>query len=402
MNEKKCGPLQGLKILDLTCVLSGPLATSWLSDMGASVVKVENPDGGDATRLNAPFVNDASAYYATFNRNKRCVTLNLKDPKGKEMFLEMVKKVDVVTENFRPGTMEKLGLSFDVLRSVNEKIILASISGYGQTGPYSDRPGYDVVGQAMGGIMSITGEADGGPMKCGPSIGDMTSGMNLAMGILAALYRVNTTGKGERVEVALVDSVLALCAYDYIKYGLTGELPKRYGNGYGGWCPYGGGYAAADGYFNVGVGSEKHWALFCEKVIGRPELATDPRFCSQEARVTNRALTDKLVTDWSGKLPVKEAVDILNNAGVPAAQVYDFADITADENFTVHREMIKHMDHPIIGDLPYVNMPTRFLESGLVEPVAAGTLGQYNEEVYSEYLGLTPDDVAELKKNGTI
>lgn len=398
MSERKGGPLEGLKILDMTRVLSGPLATSWLSDMGASVIKVEDPNGGDSTRGVDGYCN----YFATFNRNKRCVTLNLKDPKGKEMFLELVKKSDVVAENFRPGTMEKLGLGFDVLRSVNEKIVLASISGYGQTGPYSHRPGYDVVGQAMGGIMSLTGEADGRPLKCGPSIGDTTAGMNMVVGILAALYRVNATGKGERVEVSLVDSVLALCSADYVKYAETGELPKRWGNDYGGWCPYGGGFEAVGGYFNIGVGTDKHWQLFCEKVIGRPELGTDPRFINHEARVEHRAETNKLVADWCIDLPIKEAVETLNKAGVPAAQIYDFADIRADENFTVHRQMIKQLADPVVGEFSYVNTPNRFLESGLVEPRPAGKLGQYNEEVYGEYLGLSPAEVAELKKNGTI
>ena len=398
MEIKKTGPLAGLKVLDLTRVLSGPMATSWLSDMGASVIKVEDPNGGDSTRGTEGY----SHYYATFNRSKRCVTLNLKDPKGKEMFLELVRQVDVVTENFRPGTMEKLGLSFDELRAVNERIVLVSISGYGQTGPYSQRPGYDAVGQAMGGIMSATGEVGGGPLKCGPSVGDVTAGMNMVVGVLAALYRVNATGKGERVEVSLVDSVLALCADDFVYYEENGAQGPRLGNDYGGWCPYGGGFRAVGGYFNMGVGTDKQWGLFCEKVLGRPELASDPRFIDHDARWGNRDETYKLVTDWCTDLPVRAAVEALNQAGVPAAQVYDYADIEADEHFTVHRQMIKRVPDPVGGEIRYVNIPTRFRESGLVEPRAAGFLGQYNEEVYGEFLGLSPEEVAELKKNGTI
>ncbi|MBE6918739.1 MAG: CoA transferase [Ruminococcaceae bacterium] len=401
MQEKPMGALHGIKILDLTCVLSGPFGTSWLSDMGAEIIKVENPVAGDATRAGGPFVNGCSNYFATVNRNKRNVTINLKDPKGKEMLLELVKQVDVVAENFKPGTMDKLGLGYEVLRSVNEKIILASISGYGQNGPYASRPGYDVVAQAMGGIMSYTGFPENPPTKCGPSIGDITAGMNLAIGILAALVRQKMTGKGEWVEVSLVDSVLALTTQDYIDYGHTKNLPPRIGNGYSLWCPYGT-YMAADRAFAIGVGMERQWATFCTDIIHKPELIDDPRFCDPITRVQNRAETDALVYEWCGRITAEEAVDQLNAVGIPGALVYNYADIEADENFTVHRQMIKHMQHPVIGDIAYINTPIRFRESGLVEPRPAGALGQFNEEVFGEYLGMSAEEVAQLKKNGTI
>ena len=401
MRVEKHGPLQGVTILDLTCVLSGPFGTSWLSDMGATVIKVENPNGGDYTRQSGPFINGCSNYYATVNRNKKCVTLNLKDPDGKAMLLELVKKADVVTENFKPGTMEKLGLGYEELKKVNERLVYASISGYGQTGPYAHRPGYDVVSQAMGGIMSFTGFAENPPTKCGPSIGDITAGMNLVIGVLAALYRAKATGKGERVEVSLVDSVLALTTQDYIDYGHTKNLPKRLGNGYSLWCPYGT-YKAKDRYYSIGIGTVKHWEVFCKDILKRPELITDPRFCDQESRVKNRRLTDEIVDGWAGQLPAAEVVETLNAASIPAALVYDFADIEADENFTVHRQMIKHMEHPVMGDIAYINMPVRFQETGLVEPQAAGSLGQFNEEVYGEYLGLDKEQLKELHSKGTI
>lgn len=401
MSVEKHGPLQGVTILDLTCVLSGPFGTSWLSDMGATVIKVENPNGGDYTRQSGPFINGCSNYYATVNRNKKCVTLNLKDPDGKAMLLELVKKADVVTENFKPGTMEKLGLGYEELKKVNERLVYASISGYGQTGPYAHRPGYDVVSQAMGGIMSFTGFAENPPTKCGPSIGDVTAGMNLVIGVLAALYRAKTTGKGERVEVSLVDSVLALTTQDYIDYGHTKNLPKRLGNGYSLWCPYGT-YKAKDRYYSIGIGTVKHWEVFCKDILKRPELITDPRFCDHESRVKNRQLTDEIVDGWAGQLPAAEVVETLNAASIPAALVYDFADIEADENFTVHRQMIKHMEHPVMGDIAYINMPVRFQETGLVEPQAAGSLGQFNEEVYGEYLGLDKEQLKELHSKGTI
>ncbi len=401
MNEKR-GPLEGVKILDLTQVLSGPLGTCWLGDMGASIIKVENPaGGGDYTRIAGPFVDGISTYYATVNRNKRCITLNLKHPKGKEMFLELVKQSDVVTENYKPGVMDKLGIGFDVLRSVKPDIVLASISGYGQTGPYRNRPGYDVVSQAMGGIMAYTGFPDDPPTKCGPSIGDVAAGVNLALGVLAALYRAKKTGKAERTEVSLVDSVLALTTQDYIDYGHTKNLPKRLGNDYSLWCPYGT-YKAKDRYFTIGIGNYPQWVSFCNNVIHHPEYADDPRYSDSYGRVDYRADIDKMVNDWCSQISGAEAVDQLNKNNIPGALVYDYADIEADENFTVHREMIKQMKHPLIGTINYVNCPIRFSEAGLVDPKPAGELGQFNEEVYRECLGLDADALAQLKAEGVI
>ena len=401
MQNKNCGPLAGVKILDLTCVLSGPFGTSWLSDMGAEVIKVENPNGGDYTRNSGPFINGYSNYFATVNRNKKTITMNLKDPKAKEMFFELVKQVDVVTENFKPGTMEKLGIGYDVLKQINPKLVFASISGYGQTGPYAHRPGYDVVSQAMGGIMSYTGFPENGPSKCGPSIGDITAGMNLCMGVLAGLYKAKTTGTGERVELSLVDSVLALTTQDYIDYGHTKNLPQQLGNGYSLWCPYGS-YKAKDRYYSIGVGTDKHWHDFCTLILKKPELEHDPRFAGPLDRVHNRKEMDEYVNAWAQQLPAAEVVEQVNAVGIPCALVYDFADIEADENFTVHRQMIKTMHHPEMGDILYINNPLRFTESGLKEPEPAGALGQYNEEIYGSYLGMTPEEVAQLKENGTI
>ncbi len=402
MDSSKGGPLQGVRILDLTTVLSGPFATSWLCDMGAEVIKIENPhSGGDYSRQSGPYVNGESTYFATVNRSKRCITMNLKDPKATKMVLDLVRQVDVVTENFKPGTMDKLGLGFEVLREVNPCIVLASISGYGQCGPYKNRPGYDVVSQAMGAIMSITGCEDMPPMKCGPSIGDVTAGMNMVIGVLAALYRTKTKHEAEWVEVSLVDSVLALTTQDYIDYGHTKVLPKRLGNSYSLWCPYGA-YPAKDRYFTIGVGTAKHWELFCRVILGRPELIDDPLFHDHPSRVANRRQTDQLVLDWCSGISAEEAVKALNEAGIPGALVYDFSDVESDTNFTRDRQMICHMQHPVIGDVAYINIPIRFRESGLSEPRPAGMLGQFNEEVYSELLGLSPEEIRELKAWGTI
>lgn len=395
MERLRCGALSDLTILDLTRVLSGPFATAWLSDMGACVIKVENPMEGDATRVSAPIVSGESAYFATVNRNKKTISINLKTAKGKELFLSLARHADVVTENFRPGVMDKLGIGFEELSRVNPRIVLASISGYGSYGPYASRPGYDVVSQGMGGIMSLTGFPEDPPTKCGPSIGDVTAGMNLVIGVLAAVHYARNTGKGQKVEVSLVDSVLALCTQDYIEYGLTKKIPERLGNNYSLWCPYGT-YSASNGYYQIGVGTERHFELLCTEVLGMPELLRDPRFQGQLERVHNRRVLDEIMEKWANNRTVQEVVDKLNEVGIPSSPVYNFADIEADENFTKHREMIKHMDHPVIGDLPYINMPVRFSQTSLVEPTPAGNIGQYNEEIFSQYLELTKEELEEL------
>lgn len=394
------GPLQGITVLDLTRVVAGPFCTGWLGDMGATVIKIENPgDGGDHSRASEPIVNGVSAWYAALNRNKKTVTLNLKDPEGKAIFLELVKKADVVTENFRPGVMDRLGLGYEALAAVNPRIIFASVSGYGSYGPYSQRPGYDVISQGMGGIMSLTGFEDGPPTKVGTTLGDITAGMNLAIGILAALQNVHATGKGQKLEVALVDSVFAMVPFEFLLYGVTGEVPKRRGNHYNIWCPYGT-FKAGDGYYQLGVGTEKHFQLLCE-AMGRPELVGDPRFASHITRMANKEELYPIIDAWAAELTVKQVVEKLNEAGVPSSGVYDLADIAADPHFT-QREMIKTMPQPQIGDLAYVNMPVRFFGTPLVAPKAAGALGEYNEDVYTQLLGLDAEKLQQLKKKGVI
>lgn len=394
------GPLSGVTVLDLTRVVAGPFCTSWLADMGATVIKIENPgDGGDHSRASEPIVGGVSAWYAALNRTKKTVTLNLKDPEGKALFLELVKKADAVTENFRPGVMDRLGLGYEDLKKVNPRIIFASVSGYGSYGPYSQRPGYDVISQGMGGIMSLTGFEDGPPTKVGTTLGDITAGMNLAIGILAALQSVHATGVGQKLEVALVDSVFAMVPFEFLLYGVTGKVPPRRGNHYNIWCPYGT-FKAADGYYQLGVGTEKHFQLLCD-VMGFPELPQDPRFNSHITRMANKAELYPIIDTWAARFTVRQVEAMLNDAGVPCSAVYDLADIAADPHFT-QRDMIKTMDHPQIGQFSYVNMPVRFFGTPLVEPQAAGALGEYNEQVYTQLLGLDEQRLRQLKEKGVI
>lgn len=401
MNMKNAGALKDVVVLDLTRVVSGPFCTSWLGDMGATVIKIENPgDGGDHSRASMPTINGMSAWFAALNRNKKPITLNLKSEKGKALFLELVKHADVVTENFRPGVMERLGLGYEDLKKVNPKIIFASVSGYGSYGPYSQRPGYDVISQGMGGIMSLTGFPDKPPTRCGTTLGDMTAGMNLTIGILAALHAVKTTGQGQKLEVALVDSIFALCAYEFAAYTTTGNMPTRKGNNYNQWCPYGT-YKAKDGYYQLGVGTEKHFQALCEQVMQMPELARDERYISHGKRMENRETLDAVIDSWASAFTVQQVVEKLNAASIPSCPVYDLEDIRKDPHFT-QREMIRQVDLPGYGELTYANMPVRFFGTPLVEPQAAGDLGQYNEEVYSRYLGLDTRQIKSLRESGVI
>ncbi len=401
MMMQNAGALSGVVVLDLTRVVAGPFATSWLADMGATVIKIENPgDGGDHSRASVPFVDDISAWYSALNRSKKPVTLNLKDPRGKHLFMELVKKADVVTENFRPGVMDRLGVGYEDIKKVNPKIIMASVSGYGSFGPYSQRPGYDVVAQGMGGIMSLTGFPDAPPTRCGTTLGDITAGMNLVIGILAALHSARTTGVGQKLEVALVDSIFSLCAFEFVSYTTTGILPGRKGNNYYQWCPYGT-YKAADGYYQLGVGTDKHFSLLCEKVMGRPDMAQDSRYVSHAARLENRATLDAAIDAWASAFSVAEVVEKLNAAGVPGCAVYDLSDIEKDPHFA-QRDMIKKMQLSGDQEVRYANMPIHFFGTPNVEPTAPGALGRCNQEVYSQILGLDENKINELRMDGVI
>ena len=279
------GALSNITILDLTRVLAGPYCTMILADMGANVIKIEMPGKGDDTRNYGPYKNGESMYYANVNRSKKSITLNLKSQEGKEMFLEMVKKADVVVENYRPGVMDKLGLGYDVLSKVNDQIVYVAISGFGSYGPYSERPGYDIIAQAMGGLMSITGWPETGPTRSGNAMGDVLGGLNGAIGVLAAINGRHVTGKGQRVDISLVDGVAAALENGIVRYEATGKNPERVGNRYNTLYPYDA-FEAKDGPFVLGCGNQKLWEVFA-KLAGLEDLITEERFIDGTKRIEN-------------------------------------------------------------------------------------------------------------------
>ena len=393
--------LQDIVVLDLTRVLAGPYCTMMLADFGADVIKIEIPVKGDDTRGMGPFVNNSSLYYANVNRNKKSVTLNLKDPKGKELFLAMVKKADVVVENYRPGVMDKLGVGYDVLKEVNDRIIYAAVSGFGSYGRNSARPGYDIIAQAYGGLMSITGEPDGEPLRVGTAIGDVLGGMNLTIGVLTALHARELSGKGQRVDVALVDSVISSLETGTQRYFASGKLPRRIGNRYASAYPYDS-FKAKDGSFVIGCGNDKLFNLLCTRVLHREDLLTDPRFLNNALRCENHAALKVEIEKWSTTVTAEEAYDAINAAGVPTSPINDLYQISHDPHVVEDRQMFIPVKHPVIGDMRVNGNPVKLLDMMPEVVTCAPALGQHNEEIYGQLLGLDKEQLEALAEDHVI
>ena len=394
------GLLDGVVVLDLGRVLACPYAATMMADMGATVIKIENPKGGDDTRKMGPFVNGNSVYYANFNRGKVGVTLNLKEPEGKEIFKEMVKKADVVLENYRPGTMEKLGLGYDVLKEVNPGIVYGSISGFGHTGPLSKRAGYDIVGQAMGGLMSTTGWPDGPATRTGTPMGDVLGALNMTVGVLAALVNKQRTGKGEKVDVALVDSVAAAMENITMIYQSTGRIPQRIGNRYESTYPYDT-FPAKDGDVVIAAGNNKLYAILCD-VMGKPELKTDPRFAEVKDRVANHVAMREIIVPWTKQHTIDEVDKLLNDAGCPACPVNTLDRLVVDPQIAGARGMFPTIDQPGIGELQITAIPAHTTRTSTAPRNAAPLLGEDNADVYGKLLGLDEAKLADLKAKGVI
>ena len=394
------GALEGVTILDLTRVLAGPLATMMLADMGANVIKIEEPVKGDDTRQFGPFRNDESIYFITNNRNKKGITLNLRDPKAKEMFKDMVKKATVVTENYRPGTMEKLGLGYDVLKQINPRIIYASISGFGHYGRYMQRPGYDIIAQAMSGLMSTTGWEGGPPTRTGTATGDVLGGLYMTIGVLGALQHLNRTGQGQKVDVALVDSGVAAMGNVNMIYMADGRVPQRIGNRYEATYPYDT-FVCKDGTCVIGAANDKFWQVLCG-LMGRPELATQPEYARIRDRLTNHAAVKTEIELWSKTKGVTEVTELLLAAGVPSAPVYDVSQVAADPHIAIDREMFVEQNHPVAGKVKVTGNPVKMSETPATYRTVAPALGQDNVSVYSELLGLNEQQLKALKSEGVI
>ncbi|MEM1510519.1 MAG: CaiB/BaiF CoA-transferase family protein [Thermofilaceae archaeon] len=393
-------PLEGVRVIDLTRVLAGPYCTMILADLGAEVIKVERPGIGDDSRHFTPFINNQSAYFININRGKKSVVLDLKKPKGREIFLRLVEKADVLVENFAPGTMEKLGLGYDVISKVNPKIIYASISGFGQEGPYKNKTAYDLIAQAMGGIMSITGWPESPPTRVGTAIGDILGALYATIAILAALRARDITGVGERIDIAMVDCVVQACEAYNMMWLVEGRVPTRMGNRYEFIYPYDT-FKAKDGWVAIGVGNNEMWSRLC-KAIGRDDLINHEDFNTNMKRVKNHAKVKEIVEEWTSKLTMKEIVETLERYEIPVAPVYTIKDVWEDEHIVVHRRMLAKINQPGVGEMPVVGTPLKMRNLTPEVGGPAPLLGQHTKEVLTTLLNLTEDDINRLEEEGVI
>ena len=397
--EEPRGALDGVTVLDLSRVLAGPYCSMILSDMGATVIKVEVPGTGDDTRGFPPFKDGKSGYFMNMNRNKKGITLNLK--KGKDVFLELVRKADILIENYRPGTMEKLGIGYEELKKINPKLVYGCISGFGHYGPYSKRPGYDIVGQAMSGIMSVTGWPDGEATRAGAPVSDTVAGISLAAGVLAALHYAQKTGRGQKVDIALVDSLVSVMQIINQIYLIGGRIPGRTGNAYESTAPYDT-FPTKDGqHVVIGVANDKFWRQICE-MMGRTELIHHPDMAKNGERVRNRDKIKPIVTEWTMTKTAKELVDQLLEAGLPTAPIYDVKQVTEDPHIAGAREMFIEIEDPDVGAVKVTNSHIKMTETkpGFKSPAPA--LGQHNREIYGGMLGFTEEQLNKMKEDGVI
>ncbi len=393
------GALEGVKVLDLTRVLAGPFATMMLADMGAEVIKIEVPKIGDDSRQFGPFLNGESSYYMNLNRNKKGITLNLKG-RGKEIFLEMVKKADIVVENYRPGTMEKLGLGYEELKQINPRIVYGAVSGFGHYGPYKDRAGYDIIGQAMSGLMSTTGWPGGEPTRTGTAMSDILAGLSVAIGLLAALRHRDVTGYGQKVDVSLVDSTVASMEIINQIYLVEGRLPQRIGNRYESTYPYDS-FKAKDGSLVIGAANDKLWQTLCA-IMRQPDLGEEAEFDTNWKRVQRHEEVKGLVEAWTVTKPVKEIVDALLAAGIPAAPINNIEQVVSDPHIAGAREMFVEVDHPKAGKMKITGSHIKLSETKPCIKTPAPLLGQHNDEVYKDFLGLSADEIAAMKQEGLL
>jgi formyl-CoA transferase/CoA:oxalate CoA-transferase len=394
------GPLTGLTIVDLTRVLSGPYCTMLLADMGARVLKIEQPVRGDDTRAwGPPFLGGESAYFLSINRNKESLTLDLKHENGRGILERLMARADAVVENFRPGTMDRLGFGYESVAARYPRLVYCSISGFGQTGPRRSEPGYDAVVQAEGGLMSVTGAADGPPFRLGVAISDIVSGMFAAHGITLALLARERSGMGQRVDIGMLDATAALLTYQAGIYFATGRAPARMGNRHPTIVPYET-FTAADGDFVVAVGTDEQWRRFCE-LIGAPELAGDARFSTNSGRVSQYAALRPLLAARLSTRPRREWVEGLKKIGVPCGAVRDIGQVLEDAHLKA-REMIEEVDHVTAGLIKILGVPIKLSDTPGTVRQPPPTLGQHTESILQGDLGMTTAEIAELRARSVV
>lgn len=407
--EKNGGPLDGLRILDLSRILAGPTCTQLLGDLGAEVIKIERPGVGDDTRIwGPPYVKDAagrdtreSAYYLCANRNKKSVAVDLASPEGAALIRQLAGKCDILIENFKVGGLAKYGLGYDDLKEANPRLVYCSITGFGQTGPYASRPGYDALIQAMGGIMSITGQPEGEPTKVGVGIADIMCGMYATVSILSAIHHRESSGRGQYIDVALFDTQMSWLINFATNYFVSGQVPSRMGNSHPNVLPYQV-FETSDGHVLVACGNDGQFQRFCA-VAGAPELATDPRFSTNPDRIRHREFLIPAVTALVKKQPRDFWIAELAKANVPCGPVNDIGQVFADPQ-AVQRQMSITMDHPVAGDgqVRLIGNPIKMSETPVTYRHAPPLLGEDTDNVLGDLLGLDGGAIAGLRQRGVV
>jgi crotonobetainyl-CoA:carnitine CoA-transferase CaiB-like acyl-CoA transferase len=392
-------PLEGVRVLDLTSVMAGPYCTMVLGDMGADVIKVENFPEGDASRRFDPKVNGESYCFAVLNRNKKSVGINMKDPRGKEAFMKLAAKADIITENFRPGVVKKLGIDYDTVSKFNPGVIYASMSGFGQTGPYGKKGGFDIVAQGMSGIMMMTGAPGGRPAKVGIAMNDIASGVTALYGILGAYIGKLRSGKGQYLETSLLEAGLAWTHWESGAYFGSGELPEATGTRHRRSTPYQA-YKTQDGYVTVGANNNKLWTNFCTIVVEKPEWMSDPRFADLPSRMKNIDELERVIEAVFATRPTAHWVEKLDEAAVPGGPVYTYDQILADPHVKARR-MVVEMEHPKIGPMKSLGIPVKSTGELLEIRKPAPWLGQHTEEVLRE-VGYSDNELAAMWSEGVL
>jgi len=393
-------PLKGVRVLDLSRVLAGPFCSMILSDLGAEVIKIEIPGSGDDTRAYPPFINSVSSYFLSVNRGKKSVTLNLKTKEAREVLHRLSEKCDVLIENFRPGVTERLGVDYKTIHQLSPRLVYCSISSFGQTGPYASWPGYDLIVQGMGGLIGITGEPDRPPVRVGVAVTDIGAGMWAAIAILAALRTRDETGRGQYVDVSMMDCSVAWMTYMAGSYFATGGVPPRMGSAHPSIVPYQGFETADDKHILVAVGNDSLWALFC-KGMGLKDLVDDERYLTADKRVENRGTLIPFLEKEFKKQTRDEWLKKLGEVGVPCGPVYMIDEIFSDSQ-VLHRGMVIEMEHPQAGTIKQIGPPLKFSETPCIVGSPPPLLGDSTEEVLRTLGGYSDDEIEQLRRADAI
>lgn len=392
-------PLDGIRVLDLTRVLAGPYCTLLLGQLGAEIIKIENPGTGDDAREYLPMRNGDSIYFLAVNLEKKSLTLNLKHPEARKIVHELAAVCDIAVENFRPGTTAKLGIDYETLSRINPRLVYASLSGFGQTGPYSQLPGYDLVIQGMSGLMSITGTEGGAPMKSGLSTVDVTTGMYGAVYILAALRHRDQTGEGQWIDLSMFDAMLSLQSTNFTGCLNTGKVPGPVGNRHPNITPFSS-FHASDGDFIIAIGNDKMWQSFC-KIVNRPDLAQDPRFTTNESRTIHWKDLEKLMNEITVTRGIGDWIIFLRENGIPAGPINTYDRVEKHKQIEA-REMIRKIHHPTLGDVRVPGVPAKFSKTPSDVAGPSPLLGQHTDDILKNLLGRSDADIARLRKDKTI